>query len=85
MVNLEQNYIIRILKDDYDSKELRGIKKEDIPWAAEMFLAALLVIVLYTVEKDGFWYVEKLGKTIGLSVLNLFNYACFINRPKTTI
>lgn len=73
VVNFEQNYIIRILEDGYDLKELRGIKREDIPKAAEMFLAAFWGIVLYSVEKDGFLDEEKLSKAIGLIAPKIFD------------
>ena len=42
MMEFEQKYIIRILEDGYDSGEYKEVIREDIPWVAEMFLAAFL-------------------------------------------
>ncbi|HBL78336.1 MAG: hypothetical protein A2W90_16235 [Bacteroidetes bacterium GWF2_42_66] len=72
MMEFEQKYIIRILEDGYDSGEYKEINKEDIPWIAEMFLAAFLGVVQYTVEKDGFLNEEKLEKTINLIAPRIF-------------
>ena len=44
MMEFEQKYIVRILEDGYDSGEYKEISREEIPWVAEIFLAAFLAL-----------------------------------------
>ncbi len=72
MMEFEQKYIIRILEDGYDSGEYKEIAREEIPWVAEIFLAAFLGVVQYAIEKDGFLDEEKLERTINLIAPKIF-------------
>ena len=72
MMEFEQKYIIRILEDGYDSGEYKEIGREEIPWVAEIFLAAFLGVVQYAIEKDGFLDEEKLERTINLIAPKIF-------------
>lgn len=72
IVSFEQSYISRILEDGYDLKELREIKREEIGWVSEMFLAAFLGLVFYSIEKDGFLDEDKLNKAIDFMVPKIF-------------
>ena len=72
IVSFEQSYISRILEDGYDLKELREIKRKEIGWISEMFLAAFLGLVFYSIEKDGFLDEDKLNKAIDLMVPKIF-------------
>jgi len=72
MMQFEQNYIVRILEDGYDAGEYKEAEKEDIPWIAEMFLAALLGVAQYTIRKEGFLDEKKLEKTINLITPRIF-------------
>ena len=72
MMEFEQKYIVRILEDGYDSGEYKEISREEIPWVAEIFLAAFLGVVQYAIEKDGFLDEEKLERTINLIAPKIF-------------
>ena len=72
IISFEQSYISRILEDGYDLKELREIKREEIGWVSEMFLAAFLGLVFYSIEKDGFLEEDKLNKAIDFMVPKIF-------------
>lgn len=74
MMEFEKSYIIRIMEDGYDSGEYTTVERIDIPWIAEIFLAALFGIVQYLIEKDGCFINEKkLSKIADLLVLRIFN------------
>lgn len=73
MLDFEKSYIMRILEDGYDSGEYRGVEREDIPWIAELFLAAFYGVVQYSVERDGTFDEEKLTKAALLFVPKLFS------------
>lgn len=64
MMEFEQSYIQRILEDGYDAGEYKNVKREDIPWIAETFLAAFYGTVLYVIEKEGFFNEEELIKAV---------------------
>ncbi len=64
MMEFERSYITRILEDGHDAGEYRNVKREDIPWIAETFLAAFYGTVLYVIEKEGFFNEEELVKAI---------------------
>lgn len=64
MMEFERSYITRILEDGHDAGEYRNVKREDIPWIAETFLAAFYGTVLYVIEKEGFFNEEELVKAV---------------------
>ena len=72
MMKYEQSYIVRIMEDGYDAGEYKEVEREEIPWLAEMFLAAFYGVVQYSVEKDGFFDEEKLQKTAELITSRIF-------------
>ena len=72
IISFEQSYISRILEDGYDLKELREIKRKEIGWISEMFLATFLGLVFYSIKKDGFLDEKKLNKAIDLMVPKIF-------------
>ena len=73
MLDYEKSYIVRIMEDGYDSGEYRDFEREDIPWIAELFLAAFYGMVQYSVERDGAFDEEKLTKAALLFVPKLFS------------
>ena len=73
MMEFERSYITRIMEDGYDSGEYTEVDWENIPWLAEMFLAAFLGTVQYIVEKEGLFEDKKLMKLINLLVPKLFS------------
>ncbi len=72
MMKFEQSYIIRIMEDGYDSGEYVSVERKDIPWIAEIFLAAFYGVVMYNVETYGFYDEEKMTKTVELIVPRTF-------------
>ena len=72
MMRYEQSYIIRIMEDGYDAGEYKAVERKEIPWLAEMFLAAFYGVVQYSVEKDGFFDEKKLKKTAELITRRIF-------------
>ncbi len=72
MLEYEKSYMVRMMEDGYDSGEFRDVDRDDIPWIAEMFLAAFYGMVKYVVEKDGELDEEKLIKTAYLFIPRIF-------------
>jgi len=72
MMEFERSYITRIMEDGYDSGEYTEVAREDIPWLAEMFLAAFLGTMQYIVEKEGIFEDKKLRKLTNIFVPKLF-------------
>jgi AcrR family transcriptional regulator len=64
MMDFEQSYIRRILEDGHDAGEYKSVKREDIPWIAETFLAAFYGTVLYVMEKEGYFNEEEIVKAV---------------------
>lgn len=73
MMEFEQSYIVRILEDGYDSGEYTTTGKDEIPWLADMFLASFYGIVLYSIEKEGFYNEEKIARTAELLTPKIFS------------
>jgi AcrR family transcriptional regulator len=73
MMEFEQSYIIRILEDGYDAGEYKNVKREDIPWIAEIFLSAFYGTVLYVLEKEGFFNEEEVSKAVHYFAPKFFN------------
>jgi len=74
MMEFEKSYITRIMEDGYDSGEYTQVERGDIPWSAEMFVAAFYGMVQYLIEKEGcFINEEKLLRVANLFVYKMFN------------
>lgn len=73
MMNYEKNYIARIIEDGVDSAELHGIEKNNIPWVAEIIMAAFLGIVGHLVGKEGSLDMEKLRSTTDIFIPRIFS------------
>ncbi len=72
MMDYEKSYLVRILEDGYDSGEYTRIEREDIPYIAEIFLAAFFGTVRYFIAKDGTLSLERLKKTADLFIPQIF-------------
>ena len=72
MLEYEKSYMVRMMEDGYDSGEFRDVDRDDIPWIAEIFLAAFYGMVKYAVDKDGELDEEKLIKTAYLFIPKIF-------------
>ena len=72
MMEFEKSYILRILEDGFDSGEYTPANREDLPLIAEMSLASIYGIMLYSIEKDGFIDHAKLQNIISLLVPKVF-------------
>lgn len=68
----EQEYISKILTDAYNSGNLKGIEKENIPWFSETLIAAFLGIVKYSVEKEKETDIEKLRMVADIIIPRIF-------------
>ncbi|MBN1984741.1 MAG: TetR/AcrR family transcriptional regulator [Prolixibacteraceae bacterium] len=72
MMDYERSYLVRILEDGYDAGEYTRINREDIPYIAEIFLAAFFGAVRYFIAKDGTLSLERLQKTADLFIPQIF-------------
>lgn len=70
--DFELNYTIRLLEDAIDAGEKTEIEREEIPWYAEVMIAAFLGIVRYAVENENGLDHEKLKLTAEKLVPKLF-------------
>jgi AcrR family transcriptional regulator len=72
MMDFERSYVVRIMEDGFDAGEYTKVDKKDIPWIAEVFLAAFFGAVRYFISKDGTLSLERLQKTADLFVPLIF-------------
>ncbi len=72
MMDYEKSYLVRILEDGYDSGEYTRVNREEIPYIAEIFLAAFFGAVRYFISKDGALSLERLQKTADLFIPQIF-------------
>ena len=72
VMNYEKSYITRILEDGYDVGEFTLIEKDEIPWFAEILLAAFFGIVGYSIEKNQNFDTKKMKSAIQLLLPKLF-------------
>lgn len=68
----EQSFITRILEDGFDAGEYKNVKRDDIPWIAEVLLSAFYGTVLYTFEKEGFLDEDHVSRSIDYFIPLLF-------------
>ncbi len=64
IMNFEKAYMVRILEDGYDTGEFVNVDKDNIPWFAELLLAAFFGIVRYSIETDQGFDQKKLELAI---------------------
>lgn len=72
IMEYEKSYVVRILEDAYDCGEFTQVSKDEIPWYAELLLAAFLGIVRYSIEPNQAFDQEKLKSAAQLFVPKLF-------------
>jgi AcrR family transcriptional regulator len=68
----EISYLTRLMEDGYDNDEFKSIEREDIPWFAELMLAAFLGIVRYSIEEKGKINESTLDKAAELIIPRIF-------------
>jgi AcrR family transcriptional regulator len=68
----ELSYLTRLMEDGYDNDEFKSIEREDIPWFAELMLAAFLGIVRYSIEEKGKVNESTLDKAAELIIPRIF-------------
>ena len=73
MVDFEQAYITRILEDGYDAGEYKNVKREDIPWIAQIVITTYYGAVLYMFEIEGTLDCDKIEKASNFIAQKLFN------------
>lgn len=60
IVEFEKSYITKILNEGLEKNEITGIKPKEIPFFAEVMLAAFFGVVRYSLESDGVIDLERL-------------------------
>ena len=73
MVDFEQSYITRILEDGYDAGEYKNVKREDIPWIAQIAITTFYGTVLYILEIEGILDSDKIEKASDFIAQKLFS------------
>lgn len=71
-LEFEKAYLTRILEDGYDCGEFTKIERDDIPYFAEVLIAAFLGITGYSIETDKEKFNEKLKKTSNILLDQIF-------------
>lgn len=68
IVKFEKSYIVKLLEDGFQNKELTGIRFEEIPAYAEIYLVAMFGVIRYYIDQDGEMDIDNLEDVVRLMI-----------------